>query len=93
VEFPNVNPYFDENEVLNMAKEYSEKITALKPAAVLCQGEFSLSYLVTSILLKRGITVLCACSERKTAEKKLENGNIEKNLIFDFIRFRKYTEV
>ena len=47
-----------------MAQDYVGRIEKMKPAAVLCQGEFSLAYQVISKLKERHIPVFVACSER-----------------------------
>ena len=83
--FPEVEAEADENAVNEMAESYVRKILDLDPCAVLCQGEFSLAFQVTSMLKAHGITVLAACSRR---EVKVY-GN-KKEVLFQFVRFRKY---
>ena len=57
--------------------------------AVMCQGEFTLSYAVISRLQAAGIRVVSAVSERKTVEK-IENGTSVKTSVFRFAGFREY---
>ena len=90
IPFPNVSPLAEENDITEMAEKLVDEIMAKSPDAVMCQGEFSLAYAVISRLLNKGVTVLTACSERKTEEKKLDNGEVEKNTFFKFVKFRKY---
>lgn len=85
IPFPVVDPQMDEVGVLNLAEKLTEKILSMGPSAVMCQGEFGLSYAVIKRLLDRGIIVLYACSERKVTS----TGNV-KTVQFDFIQFRRY---
>ena len=68
-----------------MAQDYVGRIEKMKPAAVLCQGEFSLAYQVISKLKERHIPVFVACSERCA---KIEGR--EKKAVFVFKQFREY---
>lgn len=83
--FPAVEAKADEEAVRCLAERYVERILACHPAAVLCQGEFCLTFLVVSALKAQGITVLAACSERIVAE----HGD-KKEVVFRFERFREY---
>ena len=83
--FPPVDPAIDEAELDRIAEKKTEEIMSMKPAAVMCQGEFGLSFSVIKRLLAAGVTVLYACSERKVHT----DGNV-KTIQFDFVRFRKY---
>lgn len=85
IPFPNVPPHLTSDELATLGEEYAEKIINNNPAAVLCQGEFSLAYNVITRLKQKGIPVLAACSERNTTIV----GN-EKRSIFSFVRFREY---
>jgi hypothetical protein len=90
VPFPNVPESADEDEIMSLAVYYSSKIISMNPTAVLCQGEYSLCFTVASILIKKRIVVLCACSKRNTLEKQTENGSTYKETFFTFQRFREY---
>lgn len=83
--FPNVYPDAKERDIGILGEEYCQKILQWEPAAVLCQGEFSLTFFVVSRLKASGIKVLTACSERKT----VQNGNV-KSSVFVFTGFREY---
>lgn len=83
--FPAVDPQADEAEICRIGREYVQQIMSYCPAAVLCQGEFTLAYFVIGQLKKNHIPVLAACSERKVTEE----GNVRKS-IFEFVRFREY---
>ena len=85
IPFPVVAPNLSEKEIRELGDTFIENILNYNPAAVLCQGEFTLAFYVTSQLKKRGIPVLAACSERDTVMV----GN-EKRSIFKFVQFREY---
>ena len=88
--FPAVSAGLCYDEVQTVADELIKKILSIKPDAVMCQGEFTLTYAVVSRLKQRGITVISACSERVAEEKLLPDGRSEKVMIFDFVQFREY---
>ncbi len=85
IPFPTVSPSLSEQEVSNLASKCLKVILDRKPAAVLCQGEFTLSYKVIVGLQKAGIKVLAACSDRNTELV----GDVKK-VIFCFVKFREY---
>ena len=60
------------------------------PAAVLCQGEMTLAFRVSNILISKKIPVLAACSKRIVTETIGVGGETIKNAEFHFTRFRKY---
>lgn len=83
--FPEINPYWDEDEINELISQYYLLICEKKPSAVLCQGEFTFCYGLIKKLLDGNIRTLAACSERKTitlAGKKISK--------FEFVKFRKY---
>ena len=83
--FPNVHPDAKEQDIEILGEECCRKILEWEPGAVLCQGEFSLTFFVVSRLREKGVKVLTACSERKT----VQSGNVRSN-IFEFAGFREY---
>lgn len=88
--FPNVAPELDEDAVAALARDCVRRILALKPDAVLCQGEMTLCFRVTQGLLDAGVPVVAACSERIVTERQLEDGGYQKLSVFRFRRFRAY---
>jgi len=90
--FPSVHPCLTEQVVDALGNEYANRIIAMKPKAVICQGEFALCFVIVCLLLKNGITVLCSCSERRVTEFCGKDGKTEKNSAFEFVRFRRYWE-
>jgi NAD(P)H-flavin reductase len=87
--FPGINPNASTEEVRGNAEEYADRITAMKPDYVLCQGEHCMVYQVVSILKARGIRVGAACSERRSVEEMKEDG-VHKSAVFKFVQFREY---
>ena len=83
--FPGVFPDAYEKDIEALGKKCCKQILELEPAAVLCQGEFSLTYFVAARLREKGVKVLTACSERRVVQK----GNV-KSSVFEFVRFREY---
>jgi hypothetical protein len=90
IPFPGVPALAEEADIKALSVYWAYKIKAQKPDAVLCQGEFSLCFAVTAILLAEGITVLCAASERGTIENTDADGTTAKETVFMFQRFREY---
>ena len=88
--FPAVPPDSSEKEILDQAEASVEKILALNPSVVLCQGEFTLVFAVVNRLIQNGIRVVAACSERDVSEENTDDG-IKKTVYFDFVRFRDYS--
>lgn len=89
VPFPAVNAAADESEIERLAIKCVEVICEYHPVAVLCQGEFGVTYHVVRLLKKNGIRAVYACSERRTIEKKTDEGTV-KTSEFHFVRFREY---
>ncbi len=90
IPFPAIESEMTEKEMRCLAKQYYEKITVEKPSVVLCQGESVFSFLVTSMLLKGGLTVVAAVSRREVLETVNEKGETIKNAVFRFEEFRRY---
>lgn len=88
--FPCVDATMTEWEVRELAEKCAEEILELNPAAVMCQGEFILTYRIVELLKEKEIPVLAACSERRTQEKILQNGATEKVSRYEFVKFRRY---
>jgi len=89
--FPAVPPQATEAEVMHIAKSVADDILVQEPAAVLCQGEFTLAFAIAGLLKRHGIPVLAACSERNVQEHIVQ-GTAEKVVKFHFVQFRKYLQ-
>lgn len=92
VAFPSVPADISEQEVFEMGNHLVDEIMTYNPKAVMCQGEFTLTFDVVSKLQKKGVTCLSACSERQVVEKVLPDGSTKKEVVFSFVRFRQYME-
>jgi ABC-type branched-subunit amino acid transport system substrate-binding protein len=88
--FPVIDPYMSDEDVRRTAQEIAAEVKAMNPGAVLCQGEFTLTYALVQEMKAYGITVVAACSQRCTEETSDENGNTIKNSVFRFVQFRNY---
>lgn len=88
--FPAVDAQSSTQDIKELAKTIVIDILKKNPAAVMCQGEMTLTYQLVKLLKEQGITVLAACSERKISETILPDGTYEKKAIFQFVRFREY---
>lgn len=88
--FPAISPDADSDEVRELVKINLEKILALEPAAVLCQGEFNYTFEMVEQLKKIGVPVMAATSERIVREEILEDGSTRQISTFRFVRFREY---
>ena len=84
--FPMVEPEVDEETISNLASKCVDSILKFSPAAVLCQGEFTLCFAVVQMLREKGIRTLAACSKRSVREY----GN-RKVSEFHFVQFREYS--
>lgn len=89
IPFPDIPATATEAEIAQLAEAYTRKLAEVSPAVVLCQGEFTFSYQVIGMLLKRGIPVLAACSKRSVIETQL-NGATIKQAEYKFVKFRYY---
>ena len=90
VAFPDVMPETDEEQIDALADKYVAQIIEMKPDAVMCQGEYSLTFNVALKLMRSNITFLCACTERCAIyTHHEEDAKIES--LYSFVKFRKYS--
>lgn len=88
--FPPVDPLAGKEDIIKLAADIVKQMLEKKPKAVMCQGEFTLTFEIVSLLKAQGITVLCACSERRIIEEHFLDGKSEKKVVFEFVQFREY---
>lgn len=88
--FPNVEADSDEAWIEKTAQNVANELFAMHPDAVMCQGEFTLTYALVTKLKAEGINVVSACSNRKVTEHILEDGRVRKETEFQFVRYRQY---
>lgn len=74
IAFPSVLPEASEEEVRRMSEELFQKIMAQNPDAVMCEGEFTITFSTVTKLRREGIKTLIACSKRESSEKKMSDG-------------------
>ena len=90
MDFPEIEPHWDGEQVASLACQQAEEIIIQKPVAVLVQGEFTFSYALISLLQQAGIRVLAACSQRCTESVINEKQETIRRSVFKFVRFRQY---
>ena len=90
VPFPTIDACWSEEDISRESSRAAEKLLSMRPAAVLCQGEYTYCYELVRHLRAHGIIVLAACSERMVREMVDETGRTHRQTIFSFVRFRKY---
>lgn len=88
--FPVVDPTASVETVEALADKIAEEIISKKPDAVMCQGEFTLTFAIVCRLQAADVLTLCACSKRQTKEKTDEAGRTMKDTVFEFVQFRPY---
>ncbi len=89
LDFPVVDPDLNSDEVSQLGDTYINKILSLPVAAVMCQGESTLSFYVVNRLIEKGIVCLAACSRRVVKERVIDGVSIRESQ-FEFERFREY---
>lgn len=90
VPFPAINPRASSDDIKELVEENLEKILALNPRAVLCQGEFNYTFALVERLKAAGVVVLAATSERVATVEILPDGSARQSSIFKFVMFREY---
>lgn len=88
--FPAISATATAQEIRELVKRNLKKILELKPAVVLCQGEFNYTFAMVEELKKLGIKVVAATSERVVAEEILSDDSTQKISNFRFVQFREY---
>ena len=88
--FPPIPSEAGTEEVAEIVAANLTKILELSPKAVLCQGEFTYTYLMVEQLKKHNILTLAACSERLVTQSIDPDGTTKRVSIFQFVRFRNY---
>lgn len=90
ISFPEVCPEWNDSEVFTQASAIVETIIGMSPDAVLCQGEMTMTLSIVSLLESNKIPAYAATSRRQSVERVKPDGTIEKQSIFEFVRFRRY---
>ena len=92
VQFPMVDPEATRDEIYSLADQVVDSIVDNYglPGAVMCQGEFTLSFAMICKLKELGIPVVAACSCRRVRSEKLASGEVKKEVLFEFKGYREY---
>ena len=87
MDFPNVDPAWDEDDIARVADEVCSRISQLEGVeAVHVAGEHTLTFAIVVRLLKAGYRCLTSTTERNSVN--LPDGRIVKT--FKFVRLRDY---
>lgn len=89
--FPNVRPDFDEEQIIQSAEVIVKKAVQLHPDAVLCQGEMTMVFSFVHMFHLYGIPSYAATTYRQSKEFMKEDGTVQKQSVFHFVKFRKYS--
>ncbi len=90
IPFPCMDPEMDEQQIHGLVEAKLREIEELKPNAIFCAGEYTVTYQLVNALLKRGYLVLATCSKRVTSEEFHDDGTSTKTSRYNFVRFRGY---
>ena len=88
--FPGLESGLSEDDIKRIGDVCIKNIMDKNPIAVMCQGEFTLTFYVVNELMRKGITCVSACTKRISKEMMLEDGTVRKESLFSFEKFRKY---
>ena len=88
IAFPNVPPTATFDDVTSLALATLKQLPGNSGDVYMVQGEFSLTYTMTSLLGFLKARVVVACSDRKVVERQLEDGKTSKEAVFEFVQFR-----
>ena len=88
--FPVIDPHASTDDVKNLARQIVSDILEERPAAVMCQGEFTLTVAIVRLLQDNGVKALSACTERRVSETTDEMGRTNRKSVFKFVQYREY---
>ena len=88
--FPDVFPEAEEKDIIRQARAIADDAESLHPDAVLCQGEMSMVFVLVQLFQEKGIPVYAATSRRISEESVNADGSVEKESVFQFVRFRRW---
>jgi glutamate dehydrogenase/leucine dehydrogenase len=83
IAFPNVSPTATSEEVVATAKNIADELSGIEPDTAMVQGEFSLTYVLSRMLIAMGWQVVVATTERNVTEV-----DGKKVVDFQFVQFR-----
>jgi len=86
MQFPQIDPRWDEDKIEQLAAEFALKIKEINPSAVHIMGEMTFTYRLVEKLKDIGLKCLASTTERIVTEDDRHN----KISVFKFVQFRKY---
>lgn len=86
--FPDIDPSWDTDKVVQVAEQYESRILAMVPfpLAVHVMGEFTFTLALVGLLQAKGIHCIASTTERIVTDKS----NGKRVTTFRFVRFREY---
>jgi CRISPR-associated protein Csx16 len=88
--FPEVPASASEADVAATGAGLIAEICAKSPAAVMVQGEFTLTFYLVRELQSRGIPCYAATTRRLSQVERRPDGLSRTLSLFEFVRFRRY---
>lgn len=88
--FPDIYPLWNEEDIERLSEDYVGRVMAMGSPVQLTvhlMGEMTFCYSLLRKLQKKGIRCIASCSQRNVAET--QEG--VKQVVFNFERFREYT--
>lgn len=83
--FPQINPEWTSDQVLQLAEEFENIIREINPTAVHIMGELTFTFSLVDKLKRIGFHCIASTTKRNVTEKQ----GIKQSL-FEFVRFRDY---
>lgn len=91
--FPSINPFWNEEDIEKLSEQYLNKILEMskkRMVTVHIMGEQTFCYSMIRKLFVNHIDCIASCAER---DVEYEDDNHVKQVVFNFMRFRKYAEI
>ena len=88
--FPDVPPEATTAQVAAMAAALAARVEALRPAAIMIQGEFTLTFCLAAMLESRGLACYAATTRRVVEMVPGADGVLQKRSRFEFVQLRRY---
>ena len=88
VQFPQVDPMANSEEIDQLVAECLETIMSHNPSAVMCQGEFRVACRTGIALQEAGVLPVVGTTVRRSVESvDPKTGEVTKKLVFNFEKF------
>lgn len=93
--FPAVDPWGDEHYIAQLAEEYRQRVHRLaeksagESVAVHLMGEMTFTYALLQMLREDGVACIASTTERMSTDL----GDGQKEIRFEFVRFRNYFKI